>query len=225
LPGVSRGRADRAAPAKRDHEEASLNEFLDRFLISSARIDGIGPANISALRSWGIETAADIRRHNVRDVSGIGKVKADALNSWSNKMAGRFQGGQAPSPAQQAELRKRLEGVDKKIRASEEAMMRELGRLKELLGRTEAAREVKDPEIQSRLRRRRELVDEIARLRGAPFVPPDLSSRFQKKPRDATFAEADRLRRGSVAPAATFYRPAAYPATPMPAPPSFALGF
>lgn len=192
---------------KRDHEEASLNEFLDKFLIASAKIDGIGPANVSALRSWGIETATDIRRHNVRDVSGIGKVKAEALNTWSRKMAGRFQGSQAPSPSQQADLRRRLEGVNQKIRANEELLNRELGRYKEISNRIESLRNVRDPEFQAQLRRRVELADEISKIRGASFVVSDLSSRFQKKPRETTLAEADRMRRGSIVPAAPISTP------------------
>lgn len=203
---------------KRDHEDASLNDFLDKFLIASARIDGIGPANVSALRSWGIETAADVRRHNVRDVSGIGKIKAEALNTWSRRMAGRFQGSQSPSPSQQADLRRRLEGVNQKIQAAEQSLNRELGRVRELSNRIETLRNVRDPELHAQLRRRVELADEISRIRGAPFVLADLSSRFQKKPREATLVEADRLRRGSIAPSPASFRPASYQAPQAPPP-------
>lgn len=207
---------------QRDHEEASLNEFLDKFLISSAKLDGIGSGNVSALRSWGIETAADVRRHDVRDVSGIGKVKAETLNSWARRMAGRFQGSQALSVSQQADLRRRLEGVNQKIRATEESLHREFGRYREMASGIEAARTVSDPGLLEKLKRRGELAAEIVRIRGVSFFLSDISSQFQKKPGDRALADADRLRRGSItaAPTTPHFAPYQSPQTPPPSRPA-----
>jgi DNA-binding helix-hairpin-helix protein with protein kinase domain len=70
--------------------ERQLEVFLDRFLISDAAIDGIGPARVSALASFNIETARDISYHGVMRVQGFGDALAGRLVSWRQTVERRF---------------------------------------------------------------------------------------------------------------------------------------
>lgn len=207
---------DEESKFKKDHEENSIGEYLDKFLIASAKIDGISSLNVNALRSWGIETAGDIRRHNVRDVAGIGKVKGDALNIWSKKMSGRFQGSQGLSSIQQAELNRRLEGVNQKIRASEENLFRELGRLREICSKIISLRNIKDPYIEDMLKRRSKIVAEIRAIRGNTFAIPDLPQSPVRHLRQATIYEANRIKAGSIIQFFQRQNPVTPPPTPRP---------
>lgn len=65
-----------------DAEARHRAAFLSGFYIRSAKIDKITSANVAALISYGIETAADIDLWRVQAVSGIGPVKAEALVKW-----------------------------------------------------------------------------------------------------------------------------------------------
>lgn len=60
-------------------QERQLRKFLDRCFIDAATIPGVGPAKKAALRSFGIETAADIDRHKVRAVLGFGDILTRAV--------------------------------------------------------------------------------------------------------------------------------------------------
>ncbi|MBW6101303.1 hypothetical protein HTY54_20205 [Escherichia coli] len=46
--------------------------FWRDFFIDVASIPGVGPARKAALRSFGIETAADVTRRGVKQVKGFG---------------------------------------------------------------------------------------------------------------------------------------------------------
>ena len=65
--------------------------FLDRFLIRSARIGGIGPVRKATLMSFGIETAADISQIAVRQVPGFGEVMTRNLLDWRHTLELRFR--------------------------------------------------------------------------------------------------------------------------------------
>jgi DNA-binding helix-hairpin-helix protein with protein kinase domain len=70
--------------------ERQLEVFLDRFLISDADIDGIGPARVIALASFNIETARDVSYHSVMRVQGFGDALAGRLVSWRQRVEKRF---------------------------------------------------------------------------------------------------------------------------------------
>jgi DNA-binding helix-hairpin-helix protein with protein kinase domain len=76
----------------RDHDRSNkLEEFLDRYFISQADIQGITPALKSALASFGIETAADINEKCVSDVPGFGPVRTARMIAWRRSLASRFR--------------------------------------------------------------------------------------------------------------------------------------
>jgi DNA-binding helix-hairpin-helix protein with protein kinase domain len=65
-------------------------KFLERFFIDSANIPGIGPARKASLRSFGIETAADVEVDKVMGVYGFGQVLTQAVIDWKKSCESRF---------------------------------------------------------------------------------------------------------------------------------------
>jgi DNA-binding helix-hairpin-helix protein with protein kinase domain/Tfp pilus assembly protein PilF len=70
--------------------QRQLHKFLDRHLISHARISGIGPGRQAILSSYGIDTAADIDRRTIAKVYGFGPVYTSNLLSWRSSIEQRF---------------------------------------------------------------------------------------------------------------------------------------
>ncbi|MFZ1567529.1 MAG: hypothetical protein WAT29_01810 [Thiolinea sp.] len=64
--------------------------FLERFFIESATISGVGSSKKAALRSFGIETAADVTRSKVQAVHGFGNVLTNAVVDWRKSCERRF---------------------------------------------------------------------------------------------------------------------------------------
>jgi DNA-binding helix-hairpin-helix protein with protein kinase domain len=71
-------------------EVRQKHEFLDRCFIDSATISGVGQAKKAALRSFGIETAADVTSSRVRGVKGFGDVLTRAVVDWRKSCERRF---------------------------------------------------------------------------------------------------------------------------------------
>ncbi|MBX3329580.1 MAG: hypothetical protein KF722_04195 [Nitrospira sp.] len=58
-----------------------LDRYLDRFRIDRGDIPGIGPSRTAMLASYGIETAADIKRGGI-DIPGFGRKLNSELLKW-----------------------------------------------------------------------------------------------------------------------------------------------
>ncbi len=71
--------------------QIQLDEFLDRFEIDDAKIEGIGPGRKQTLRSYGIETAADITRSAIGRVPGFGQSLSSRLYAWRNQCEAKFK--------------------------------------------------------------------------------------------------------------------------------------
>ncbi len=71
-------------------EARQKQQFLDRCFIDSASISGVGPAKKAALRSFGIETAADVDWNKVQSVRGFGEVLTRAVVDWKKSCERRF---------------------------------------------------------------------------------------------------------------------------------------
>ena len=86
------GNAERAEIEllKATAESRQRKQFLERQFIDSASILGVGPATKAALRSFGIETAADVSWSKVHAVRGFGEVKTRAVVDWRNSWERRF---------------------------------------------------------------------------------------------------------------------------------------
>jgi DNA-binding helix-hairpin-helix protein with protein kinase domain len=74
-----------------NREAAAKNKFLDKFEISQATINGIGPAKKSMLESYGVETAADISRSAILNVPGFGPALTTRLMNWRRSVESRFR--------------------------------------------------------------------------------------------------------------------------------------
>jgi DNA-binding helix-hairpin-helix protein with protein kinase domain len=81
-----------ALKARYDSEksQAILPAYLSSFLLQDAKIDGIYEKLIMDLRSWGIETAADISETKVRQVNGFGPKRTEKLIDWKNDLETQF---------------------------------------------------------------------------------------------------------------------------------------
>jgi len=71
-------------------QERQKQKFLERFFIDSAEISGVGPARKAALRSFGIETAADVSRNRVMQIKGFGESLTRAVTDWKASVERRF---------------------------------------------------------------------------------------------------------------------------------------
>jgi DNA-binding helix-hairpin-helix protein with protein kinase domain len=71
-------------------EARQKRQFLERHFIDGATISGVGPAKKAALRSFGIETAADVTWAKVFAVKGFGEVLTRAVVDWQKACERRF---------------------------------------------------------------------------------------------------------------------------------------
>ena len=71
-------------------QERQKQRFLDTCFIDSATISGVGPTRKAALRSFGIETAADVTRNRVMQVRGFGASLTQAVIDWKASCERRF---------------------------------------------------------------------------------------------------------------------------------------
>jgi DNA-binding helix-hairpin-helix protein with protein kinase domain len=71
-------------------EARQKHQFLERHFLDAAAISGVGPAKKAALRSFGIETAADVTWGKVISVKGFGEVLTRAVVDWRKACERRF---------------------------------------------------------------------------------------------------------------------------------------
>lgn len=71
-------------------KERQKQKFLDGFFIDSADIPGVGPTRKSTLRSFGIETAADVDRHRIQNIRGFGQSLTRAVLDWKASCERKF---------------------------------------------------------------------------------------------------------------------------------------
>ena len=88
--GLPAAKAQAREKLKADRRQRQLHDHLDRFLIHRASIPGIGPVKSATLRSFGIESAADVVRYKILQISGFGPATADKLTAWRTKLERRF---------------------------------------------------------------------------------------------------------------------------------------
>lgn len=87
---------------KNERHARQLSEYLDRFLIRRASISGIGQAKTTTLASFGIESAADIKRNAILAIPGFGPATADRLLEWRAQHERRFVYNAAPNQSDAA---------------------------------------------------------------------------------------------------------------------------
>ena len=62
--------------------EGLFSRYLATFRIEAAKLPNIGPARCAVLRSWGIDTAADVDEGKIADIPGFGRSLTDKLVIW-----------------------------------------------------------------------------------------------------------------------------------------------
>jgi DNA-binding helix-hairpin-helix protein with protein kinase domain len=82
LQRLSGEEANRMAGLKAQQRDRQLRLFLERYHISQATIKLVGDGRKATLRSYGIETAADIEQSRIESISGFGPVIVGELLSW-----------------------------------------------------------------------------------------------------------------------------------------------
>ena len=80
------------ADLKAKQREAQLTLFLERFYLDhpSTKIKGVGSSRKIMLRSYGIETAADVQQARIQHINGFGPVITGAIISWRKSLERRF---------------------------------------------------------------------------------------------------------------------------------------
>ncbi|MFM0074580.1 hypothetical protein PQQ86_25825 [Paraburkholderia sediminicola] len=78
-----------------------LHDFLDRHLIHSAKIAGVGEQRKQTLVSFGIESAADISAAAVAGIPGFGTGLTANLLAWKRSIEQRFVPTAGAAPTQQ----------------------------------------------------------------------------------------------------------------------------
>jgi hypothetical protein len=70
--------------------EDQLTHYLERFVIANAKIPKIGSARKAVLRSFGIETAADVDQRKISAIQGFGPTLVSSLRTWQQGLVTRF---------------------------------------------------------------------------------------------------------------------------------------
>jgi DNA-binding helix-hairpin-helix protein with protein kinase domain len=70
--------------------DAQLNRHLERFLIANAKIKKVGSGRKAVLRSFGIETAADINPSRISSIQGFGPSLVSELMAWRQNAVNKF---------------------------------------------------------------------------------------------------------------------------------------
>jgi DNA-binding helix-hairpin-helix protein with protein kinase domain len=121
------------------HSSVCANEFLEQFYISKAKIKGIGRNRTIVLRSYGIETAADVQRHTILQINGFGPVIAGSLVAWRISIERRFV-FKANEPLNPADVTAVRTAILKKKSELETKLQRSLARLERASNETRSMR-------------------------------------------------------------------------------------
>lgn len=96
-------------------QERQKQKFLNTCFIDRATIPGVGPARIAALRSYGIETAADVSMTQVMQVRGFGESLTRAVLDWKRSCERQFQFNPAAAVSQSDRDAERAKFAAKRI--------------------------------------------------------------------------------------------------------------
>lgn len=168
---------DELARLKTTREKRKREAFLDRFIIRRAKIQGIGPAKIAALASFGIETAADINSSSVMAVPGFGEALTQRLLTWRREQEAKFLYNPTPDSADiYAENAARAASMAKSVNLQNK-LRSGLTTLQAAPGRFAAAKSTPDPALMQALAERAKLARDCAELGITlpPLVPISVS--------------------------------------------------
>ncbi|MGW9820488.1 DNA-binding helix-hairpin-helix protein with protein kinase domain [Methylorubrum extorquens] len=87
LPGEE---ARKIAGLEAKSRELQLRRHLERFKVAQAKVSGVGEARKLTLRSFGIETAADVEYSRITAIKGFGPSTANNLVKWRRAAEAKF---------------------------------------------------------------------------------------------------------------------------------------
>lgn len=87
LPQMEKQELDKLHSTARERQKY---KFLDGYFIDHANISGVGPARKTILHSYGIETAADVDRHRIKQIRGFGDSLTRAIMDWKASVERKF---------------------------------------------------------------------------------------------------------------------------------------
>jgi DNA-binding helix-hairpin-helix protein with protein kinase domain len=107
-----------AAP---EPEAEQRSRYLATFRIEAAKLANIGPARCAVLRSWGVDTAADVDPGKISDIPGFGKNLTDKLVIWRDmkEKAFVYNAASIVDPLE-------VQLIDRQLAARRAKLMREL---------------------------------------------------------------------------------------------------
>lgn len=133
-------------------QERQKEKYLDSCFIDRASIPGVGPARKAALRSFGIETAADVNRSRVMQVRGFGDGLTRAMVDWRLSCERRFQFNPATAVSQGDRDAVRAKFAAKRV-ALERALAAGPGELQQFRQRAASQLAVLTPQLQDAARK------------------------------------------------------------------------
>ncbi|MBU8546131.1 MULTISPECIES: SH3 domain-containing protein [Roseomonadaceae] len=89
--GLNGERAKRMQKLNEQRREKQLEDHLDHFSLTNAKVPGIGPARVATLASHGIDTASDIISHRLLAVPGFGPATVAKLLAWRRSHEASFR--------------------------------------------------------------------------------------------------------------------------------------
>lgn len=118
--GLDQRQIKELADLKTNALNRQRQKYLDGFFIESATIKGVGPAKKAALRSFGIETAADVEWDKVSAVRGFGPSNTSAMIAWRKGIEAGFRFDQrtAVLPSDEAAVRSRIQSRRQVVEAA-----------------------------------------------------------------------------------------------------------
>jgi hypothetical protein len=160
--------------------QRQLDHHLASYPVRGAGIAKLSSADIAGLASYGIATAFDAKRRDVRQIHGIGPVKAGNIAAWVSRLEARFQFQSAYSDDDQRLIRQARSDIIQKQQGAEERIKTLIEELRAEARAFERWRQSQDPELACRCR---DLAQAEANLRYANLpVPGKLS--FQPASRE-----------------------------------------
>ncbi len=130
--------------ARRTHQ---FHAFLDGFLISNAKIKGIGPAKLATLASFGVESAADVTEKTLERVPGFGPVNTGNLLTWRSTIEARFAYREQPTDADRQEIARIRSEIQSRGAQLRKLLLPASENLSRLRTRLKTASEIEDPEL------------------------------------------------------------------------------
>ena len=102
-------------------ENEQRSRYLAGFRIEDAKLPNIGPARCAVLRSWGIDTAADVEEAKINEIPGFGRSLTDKIVSWRERTEQAFVYSATPTIDPLVAQR-----IDRRLAIRRTALMKEL---------------------------------------------------------------------------------------------------